>query len=382
MMTDKKDIKEKKKLMLVLTSLECGGAERVITHLINYLNKESYKILLVLLEDKGAYAKELRPGVRSICLKKKTRWDFFRVIIGLRRVMSSYNPDIILSFDSYVNIITQLTKLFYREKPNMILSERNFYPIFLSKKRLWRIKRHLMAYVYRQTDNIIAVSGAIKRALEDDFKIRPGTIKTIYNPVPIEKVNMCSQEEVKHPFFEKDNAQIVIGVGRLVEPKRFDRLLKAFSLLVREEKRNNIYLLIIGDGEKKRELKNLATKLGLNGRVDLVGYKNNPYAWMAKADVFVLSSDTEGFPNVILEAMACGTPVISIDCMSGPSELITHGKNGILVAPKDERALVSAIKKILDDEDFRKRLSIEGRNRARDFSIEKILPQYEDVFIR
>ncbi len=146
-----------------------------------------------------------------------------------------------------------------------------------------------------------------------------------------------------------------------------------------EKNKKNVYLIILGEGILRKELEILASKLNINKCVDFVGFKFNPYAWIAKADIFVLSSDFEGLPNVVIEAMACGTPVISTDCASGPNELITNGKNGILVPTVDENALAEAMGTLLRNENLRKKFSKRARKRAEDFRIEKIIPQYEEL---
>ncbi|MHA1410840.1 MAG: glycosyltransferase, partial [Candidatus Odinarchaeia archaeon] len=128
------------------------------------------------------------------------------------------------------------------------------------------------------------------------------------------------------------------------------------------------------------KLESLALELSINKLVDFVGFKSNPYSWIAKADLFVLASDTEGFPVVILEAMACGVPIISTDCLSGPNEIITNGKNGILVPVDNEKVLKDQMLNLLNDQNLRKMFSIEGKKRAENFRIEKILQEYEELF--
>jgi len=140
-------------------------------------------------------------------------------------------------------------------------------------------------------------------------------------------------------------------------------------------------LIVIGEGELRPVLCELARKLNIHESVEFVGFKENPYAWISKADIFVLSSDYEGFPNVLLESMACKTPIISVDCPSGPSEIITDCENGLLVPTHDEEGMAMAVKNLLNNQELRDQFSKEGLKRVEDFAIEKIFPQYEKLFL-
>ena len=369
---------QKKKITFIIPSLVSGGAERVLIHLINHLNKEKYSICLVLFENILDYKKDLRFSGEIVCLDKKSRWDFFKLIFKLRKTLRTYQPDVVLSFLYYTNIVTVMASLFFKRKFKLILCERNYPPEYLQKDRLVYLKKWLMRFTYRKADKILTVSKSIARVLEKDFNIKSEKIKTIYNPVVLEEIKDKYQKEMKHPFFEDERAQIIISVGRLVEQKRVDRLLRAFSLV--RKKQDRVYLIILGEGELRKELENLSLELRVDKWTDFVGFQSNPYAWIRKADIFVLSSDFEGFPNVILEAMACGTPVVSTDCPSGPNEIIVNGKNGILVPTEDEKAMAEAILKLLTNDNLRKRFFEEGKKKAETLRIEKILPQYEELF--
>jgi glycosyltransferase involved in cell wall biosynthesis len=172
---------------------------------------------------------------------------------------------------------------------------------------------------------------------------------------------------------------VVVAFGRLISRKGFDDLLKAFRI-VRDKMKSR--LIIIGDGEEHNNLQNLSYSLSLEDDVTLTGYLDNPYEILSSADVFVLSSRWEGFGNVIIEAMACGVPVISTDCPYGPNEIITHGVNGLLVPVGDVQAMAEAIVTLLRDRALRTSLAEAGRKRAQDFSVDKMVAEYEKVFER
>ncbi len=368
---------KQKKIIFIIPSLVGGGAERVLIHLINHLDKEKYSICLVLFEDILDYKDDLNFSGEILCLDKKSRWDFFKLILKVRKIIKTYQPDTVLCFLHYTNIVTVMASLFLKRKFKLILCERDYPPKYLPKTRFKYLRRWLIKFTYRKADTILAVSKSIARVLEEDFNIKSEIIKTIYNPVILDKIKDLCQKEIEHPFFVDERAQIILGVGRLVGQKRFDRLLRTFSLV--RKKQDRVYLIILGEGELRKELENLSLELGVDKWTDFVGFQLNPYAWLHKADIFVLSSDYEGFPNVILEAMACGIPVISTDCPSGPNEIIINGQNGILVPIEDEKALAEATLKLLTNDNLRTKFSEEGKKKAQTLSIDKILPQYEEV---
>jgi len=366
------------KIFLIISSLGHGGAQRVITYIASYLKKEKYEISLILYEKKGEFLVELPEHIHIYDLRKRTPWDFIRLILSTRKVIKKGNPDIVLSFLFYTNIVTGLAVLFLNRGFKIIFSERNYPPEYLLRTHLGWIKKWLMKFTYRKADLVIPNSKLTKIALGKYFNVRSDKLKTIYNPIDLEKVIARSHEEVAHPFFEDKHSQVIISVGRLVSQKRFDRLLRVFSLVKKLNEKAR--LIIIGEGELRADLCELAVKLNIQESVDFVGYKANPYAWISKADIFVLSSDYEGFPNVLLESMACEIPIISTDC-PGPSEIIKNGENGILVRPRDEEGMATAVNALLDNRELREKFAKEGLNRVEEFAIEKILPQYEDLFV-
>lgn len=367
------------KILLIISSLYQGGAERVITYLASYLSNEKYEISLILYEKKGEYLDEIPNHIRIYDFGKRTSLDFIKLIFCTRKVITETKPDIVLSFLLYNNIVTGLAVCFLRRSFKIIFSERNYPPEYLRRVPFGWIKKWLIKITYRTADLIITNSISTKIALEKYYYLHPEKIKTIYNPIALNKVIEKSNEDICHPFFDENNSHVIISVGRLAEQKRFDRLLRVFSIV----KKNNhrLFLIVIGDGKLRPQLCELAEKLNIHESVDFIGFKQNPWAWISKADIFVLSSDYEGFPNVLLEAMACETPIVSTDCLSGPSELITNGINGLLVPTQDEEEMAIAINELLSDEVLRRKFSSEGSKKIDEYRIDRILPQYESLFV-
>ncbi len=369
---------KKIKILLIISSLRQGGAERVITYIASYLNKDKYEVSLILYEKKGPNLDDLPDDIRIYDLQKRSSLDLFKIIFQTRKIIKEVKPDVVLSFLFYTNIITSFAVLFLPGKLKTILSERSYPPEYLRSVPFGWIKKWLMKFIYRTADLIVTNSKKTGIVLEKEFHVRSESVKTIYNPIDLERVISKSKEGIVHPFFKK-NSKVIISVGRLAQPKRFDRLLRVF---VSVKKMNpEVYLIIIGEGDLRPVLCELAVKLNVSESVEFVGFKENPWAWISKADIFVLSSDYEGFPNVLLESMACKTPIVSTDCLSGPGEIITNGENGLLVPTLDEEGMVAAVNMLLNDKALRSEFSENGFKRIEEFGINKILPQYESLFV-
>jgi glycosyltransferase involved in cell wall biosynthesis len=368
---------KQKKIMFIIHSLTGGGAERVLINIINHMDQTRNKITLIIFEDKIEFKDEIKNWNSIVCLNKRSPFDFFKIILQLRKHIQNFKPEVVVSFLFYASIVTVLSVLGLKTVKKIVIREGNTLPEYLLAERFSYLKKCLIKYTYKKASYIIAVSKGVKYSLIKELSLPYEKVKIVYNPVPLDEIESSTHYEIRHPFFESKNSHIVIGSGRLVAQKRFDRLIRAFSLLLKNEE--NARLIILGKGPLKAELEELAINLGIDNCIDLVGFQSNPYSWLAKADTFVLSSDYEGFPMTLLEAMACGVPIVSVDCPSGPSELIENGKNGILVQQNDEMALAEGMINLLKNERLRKRFSIEGKKRILNFRIEKIMKQYESL---
>jgi glycosyltransferase involved in cell wall biosynthesis len=202
----------------------------------------------------------------------------------------------------------------------------------------------LVRRLYPRVQGIIAVSEGVKENLVQGFGVRPERVRVIPNPLEIQHVRALAAQE---PSRALDwSVPTVVAVGRLTSQKGFTYLLEAFA---RVAKARAVRLLIVGDGRDRAALWRQAQILGIQDRVVLCGFQANPFAYVARSSVFVLSSLWEGFPFVLMEAMACGVPVVSTDCPSGPSELVTDGESGLLVPPADPAALARAVDRLLSD---------------------------------
>jgi glycosyltransferase involved in cell wall biosynthesis len=225
---------------------------------------------------------------------------------------------------------------------------------------------------YPWADEIHAVSEGAADDLARSARLPRGRIRVIYNPVLTPELVGRAAEPAPHPWLRPGQPAVVLGAGRLTPQKDFPTLIRAFALARAEQP---MRLIILGEGETREPLRALAADLGLAAEVDLPGFVDNPYAFMSRARVFVLSSAWEGFGLVLVEAMACGTPVVSTDCPAGPAEILMGGRLGRLVPVGDAGAMAEAIRATLAAPTPSDVL----RRRADDFSLAKIGGEYLDL---
>lgn len=369
------------KLMIVIHSLKGGGSERVLLNLLKGLDRKDFSITLVLYE--RVFDFTLPEDIDVEILNIYASRNFFKLTAGfilktasLVRAIRKNRPDVLFSLISSTNVTVTLAKLLSGVKCKLVVSEHTHPSVNLCNEIYGGITKYLVKKLYPKADRVIAVSDGIRRDLVKDFHTPETKIDVIYNPVDIEEIKMLSGEKVEHPWFN-DPIPLIMTVGRLTRQKGYPYLLRAFSI-VRESR--NCRLIFIGEGEDRKKLEAMSEELGIKADTDFLGFQKNPFKYMAKASIFVLSSLFEGFGNVIVEAMALGLPVISTDCLSGPSEIIEDKKNGILVPVKDEKALALAILHVLSDDMLSRELGNNAVQRASDFSIEKIVKKYREVF--
>ena len=203
-----------------------------------------------------------------------------------------------------------------------------------------------MGRLYPRADEIVAVSAGVADDLARVARIPRSRITVIHNPIVTDELLADARAPVDHPWFADGGPPVVLAAGRLTEQKDYPTLLRAFR---HARRARELRLVILGEGEERPRLEALARELDVSGDVDFAGFVANPYAFMARASLFVLSSAWEGFGNVVVEAMACGTPVVSTDCPSGPGEILEGGRYGRLVAVGDDEELAAAMLATLED---------------------------------
>lgn len=365
---------KKLKALSVIWGLRPGGAERVFVNIVNNLDFSHLNV--IVLGRREGFVGQIQKDINVTFFNKKGKLDTVRIIFKLKETIQNENPDLILSFGYYANQVTAIALKFAKQNVPLCISERIETRSFLKDMNLQFIRAYVLKKTYKMADKIIVVSNEAKQTLTNHFEIPEEKIIVIYNPIDIEKVGKLASESAHEPLFHKWSP-IVISVGRLHKQKDHKTLILAFSKVL--DKFPDAQLVIIGEGPERPHLEKIIYELNLTDKVFLLGFKKNPYKYMARADVFVLSSRYEGFPNVILEAMACGVPVISTNCPSGPKEIIMHRENGILVPIGDPEKLANAIIELLQNTKLRRELSLSGQQRVRDFDIKEVINQYNKI---
>jgi glycosyltransferase involved in cell wall biosynthesis len=324
---------KKIKLMMIVSSLNGGGSERVMSTLANHIDRDRFEVSLVLLRKEGIFLKDLKDDIKLIDLKvKKTRY----AIVKLYQVIKTQKPDVVFSTMGTLNVtIGLLIPLF--KNIRFIARESSIPSMNRKVGKYVALHDFLYRRVYNKFDMIVCQSHYMKKDLIKNYDIDEKIMVTINNPVDIEKITKLSDEKLD--YFDKNKVNL-LAVGRLSKVKGYDLLFETFSKL-----ENKYHLSIIGAGSQEQLLKSLSKDLGINDRVTFLGFQSNPYNYMKQTDYLILSSRHEGFPNVVLEANACGTPVVAFECPGGISEIIENGINGILVENGDTEKLAEAIDK-------------------------------------
>lgn len=355
--------------------LGSGGVPRQVLYLLKSLKREKFSFKVVIFEKKSFYLDQWPTGVPLICLNKHSRLDFFRLVWQLRSLIREEKSEAILSFCWYTNFFALLCTRAMRHRPSVIIVAPCSTGHLLRANRLAAVKSLLIRWFYPRASYIIVVSRGVKDDLIQNFGIRPSKIKVIYCGVDTEQIRALSREPVSFPWF-KERLPILIAVGRLAKEKNYPLLLKAFSLA---RQKIPSRLIVLGEGEEQEFLEGLVEEWEIEKDVSFVGFQKNPFKWMARASMLVLSSDLEGFANVIIEAMACGTPVISTRCPSGPDEIIDDGIGGLLVECGDEKTLAGAMLRLLKNENLRRKLIRNARNKVEQFSLSRMINEYDQV---
>lgn len=403
-MNNSSGISGAKHIAILLPSLAGGGAERSMLHLVRSFIEQGRNVDLLLCRAKGplldkvpsaARLVTLKPGsdfrgrlmaaladpsgicslLRPVLLPVKTDADI-RHIVALRNYLNVTRPDVLLSALTYTNLIALWAKQLAGASTPIVVSERialSFHTKNEGQQRGWRYRYILPAvsHAYRRSDGIVAVSDSVASDLSESAQINRKAIKTIYNPVVDKSLHELADKPLDHPWFKPDAAPLILAAGRLIAQKDFQTLIRAFALLRRKRQAR---MIILGEGGQRSELESLTKTLGIESDVELPGFVDNPYQYMSRASVFVLSSLYEGLPGVLTQALACGCPVVSTDCPGGSAEILEHGRYGRLVPVKDQTALVDAINSTLDETTNQDKL----RKRASLFSVEFASQQYLD----
>jgi len=367
------------KIGFLINTMYGGGAERIVLYLLNNLDRRIFKPYLILFKCEGHYLQDILNDVEMIQLKSNGGiFDTFKLSNELCSIIKQHGLDIINSHMTNNNLSLLRASFFFSKNiTSIIITEHSNFSKKLSPI-LYRRIIHLFQVkkLYKNT-NIVCVSKGVKNDLIQTLSLSPINIDVVYNPVDFNKVSKLSFVD---PVFIKkiDGGLNIVAVGRLEYVKGFDILIKAFRKV--NQIIPNTRLYIIGDGSCKSELIELRNKLGLKDFIVFTGFTENPWAEIRAADLFVLSSRWEGFGNVIIEAMACETAVVSTNCDFGPSEIIKDKFNGRLVANENIATLADSIIDLLLDPEKRANYTENALESIMQFDLEPFLKRYSHIF--
>jgi glycosyltransferase involved in cell wall biosynthesis len=362
------------RIALFMPSLAGGGVQRVMLNLAGGLAERGLDVDLVLARAEGPYLEPIRSGFNVVDLRSR---NVSSCMPHLARYLRSKKPDAVISASSHANVATVLTRMFARSKSRIVLTEHNSTKDFMREMAenysTWRTRLlpSVMKRTYHLADSIVAVSHGLADDLANSLQCDRSTIDVIYNPVVTPALLAKAVEPLDHPWFQPSQPPVILAVGSLEPRKGFFTLVRAFA---RVRQVRPVRLVILGEGPDREPLKLLARSFGIDQDLDLPGFVENPYKYMKRARLFVLSSRSEGLPTVLIEAMAVGTQVVSTDCPSGPNEILEGGKWGTLVRIENDEQMAAAICDVIDG---RARYGVEKRARA--FSLDNIVNSYLDV---
>jgi len=375
----------KRKILFFIPSMMGGGAERVFSLIINHLDREKFSPILAVVKKEGVFLNSLPDDIKIIEVEAKlmkfishlihsvfkVKMDVYFSIFTIPKVIKQIKPNVIFSTLPHLNIVIASVKFFTSKNISYIPRETSVPSVVNKNVRCAKLFDILYRTFYPKFDIIVCPSVHVKNDLMLNFKIPTKKLKVIHNPIDIDYIKKMSDEHIT--YFDKKKFNL-LAVGRLDYTKGFDFLLKAFAKL----KNNTFHLTIIGEGKDKDMLRNLSKDLKIDDKVSFLGFQQNPYVYMKQADIFILSSRFEGFPNVVLEANACGTPVIAFDSPGGIKEIITDGVNGIMVKYCDIEDLALTIERSRGMKFDKNRIIEIIKER---FEINKIMKEYEKIFL-
>lgn len=355
------------RLAFVLPWMGGGGAERLTASLLQGLAAKGYELDLVLTSEGGNFMELVPPG---------THVEIFgcgrlRQSIGsLRDYMRRRRPAAVIVSLWPLTAATVIARFGLRNGPRLVLTDHNHLSSQYGKRRnAWPMVRATLRWLYPRAEGLVGVSDGVSDDLARIAGLPRDRVTTIYNPIPAPRRIDYPRAETD-PLWQGKPGKRVIAVGRFKAQKNHPLLLRAFARMVADGE--EAVLALLGEGELEADLRAMVASLGISDKVLMPGYVVDPSPWYASADLFVLSSNYEGFGNVLVEAMHFGLPVVSTDCESGPAEVLAGGEFGTLVAVGDDVALAKGMIAALAQPVDRERL----RARAAEFSVERAMARY------
>jgi glycosyltransferase involved in cell wall biosynthesis len=351
-----------------------GGAERHLVRVARHLDPARFRVSVAVCRGGGSYEGELGPNLAYHVLGTRR---LLAAVGPLARLLRAERPDLVCSFLDPANCVALVAARLAGSTAALVVGVQNTVSVSLGRRRGIRHRaiRRAIPYLYRRADAVAALAQGVADDLLAQAPGLRGRVRVIPNAGYDDGALAAAAEPLAAA--ESVGRPLIVACGRLTPQKDYPTLLRALARVRRELPAT---LWIVGQGEQRGELEALADRLEVASAVRFMGFQANPYPFMRAADLFVLSSRWEGFGNVIVEAMAVGTPVVATDCNHGPREIIRHGESGLLAPPGDDAALATAMLRVLRDPALAARLAAGGAERARSFAAPAIAERYGELF--
>jgi glycosyltransferase involved in cell wall biosynthesis len=368
------------RICFVLPSLNGGGAERAAVQVLNGLDDARWDRSMYLARREGAYLSEVSSRVRLAAGAAGSRLSEWR---QLRRFLARERPRIVVAFLSYFSVLAAARTL--GSRPKVVFNQQTPMSAFLEDADYeWRrpTRRRMLSLATRAgfnaTDVVVATSHGVADDLEQRFGVRRERMTVIPNPVDLESVRRRAVEPLDAGDASRWTPRTIVAAGRLADAKNYPLLIEALSL-VRE--RLDARLVILGQGDREASLRALVSARGLDEVVEFAGFQENPWRFIARAAVFALTSRYEGFGNVLIEAAACGVPLVAT-ASPGTRDIVRDDVDGLLVEAHAPRAVADALLRVLDDDVLRARLAANAADGAERFSLARVTARYDELFTR
>lgn len=333
------------KVMFFLPSLGGGGAERTVIQLANSFAEQGLNIHLGVCDVKGDKAKLLPEVSPKIQLVNFNCGRVVNSITPLKMKLKAEQYDCLVATQTHTNIVASIAKKLAGVQTALIFREVSTPSKNLKLQGVAKfVLKTLVNWTYPMAQQVVCVSKGVEADFREYYSYKKNNLSTIYNPVLDDAYFEKLKAPVTHRFFNNDN-KVILAVGRLTEAKNFGFVIRSFKALY--DQHSETRLIILGEGELRAEFEALVSDLGLKDVVDLPGFDSNPYAYFKYASLFVLSSNWEGLPGVLIQALASKVKVVSTDCPSGPMEILDHAKFGLLVECNDQVGLTQAMQQAI-----------------------------------